>query len=140
MKYGGQIPRNAIPICETFKISCLRRRVHTKGVLGNHLKDQSFRLVHWLSITYLCEGPVKNPSTWKENLTWIVPRIRSCTRGEFGRVTCWLQTLGSWKRWTHRKSTQKRLNAKEVKFPRKMENLFFQSQMDESNFLEEIRN
>ena len=24
---------------------------HTKGVLVNHLKDQSFRLVHWLSIT-----------------------------------------------------------------------------------------
>ena len=29
----------------------------------------------------------------------------------------WLQTLRSWKRWTHRKSTQKRLNAKEVIFP-----------------------
>ena len=28
-------------------------------------------------------------------------------RGEFGRVTQWLQTLRSWKRWTHRKSTQK---------------------------------
>ena len=26
-------------------------RHHTKDVLGNHLKDQSFRLVHWLSIT-----------------------------------------------------------------------------------------
>ena len=34
----------------------------------------------------------------------------------------------------------KRLNAKEVIFPKKMENSFFQSQMDESNFLEEIRN
>ena len=30
-----------------------------------------------------------------------------CTRGEFGRVTIWLQTLRSWKRWTHLKSTQK---------------------------------
>ena len=30
-----------------------------------------------------------------------------CTRGEFGRVTYWLQTLRSWKRWTDRKSTQK---------------------------------
>ena len=27
------------------------------------------------------------PSIWKESLTWIVPRIRLCTRGEFGRVT-----------------------------------------------------
>ena len=76
MKNGGQIPWNVIPICETFKISCLMGRFHTKGVLVNHLKDQSFRLVHWLSITYFCERPVKNPSIWKESLTWIVPRIR----------------------------------------------------------------
>ena len=34
----------------------------------------------------------------------------------------------------------KRLNAKEVTFPKKMENLFFQPQMDESNFLGEMRN
>ena len=34
----------------------------------------------------------------------------------------------------------KRLNAKEVIFPKKMENLFCQSHMDESYFLEEIRN
>ena len=27
--------------------------------------------------------------------------------GEFGRVTYWLLTLRSWKRWTHLKSTQK---------------------------------
>ena len=29
------------------------------------------------------------------------------TRGEFGRVTYWSQTLRSWRRWTHRKSTRK---------------------------------
>ena len=46
-----------------------------------HLKDRSFRLVHWLSITYLCEGPIKNPSIWKESLTRTVPRIRF-ERGE----------------------------------------------------------
>ena len=51
MKNGGQIPWNAIPICETFKISCLMGRLHTKDVLENLLKDRSFRLVHWLSIT-----------------------------------------------------------------------------------------
>ena len=51
MKVGGRFPWNAIPICETFKISCLMGKLHTKGVLENLLKDQSFRLVHWLSIT-----------------------------------------------------------------------------------------
>ena len=50
-----------------------------KDVLGNHLKDLFFHLVHWLSISPYnnCEGSVKNPSIWKESLTWIVPRIRS---------------------------------------------------------------
>ena len=30
---------------------------------------------------FYCEGPVKNPSIWKESFTWIVPRIR-IVRGE----------------------------------------------------------
>ena len=51
MKIGGQIPWNAIPFCETFNISCLMGRLHTKDVLENLSKDQSFRVVHWLSIT-----------------------------------------------------------------------------------------
>ena len=63
-----------------------------------------------------------------------------CTRGKFGRVTYWLQSLRSWRRWTNRKSTQKDPMRKRWYFPKKMEILFFQSQMDESNPLEEIRN
>ena len=51
MKIGGQILWNVNPFCETFKISCLMGRLHMKDVLGNHLMDQSFHLVHWLSIT-----------------------------------------------------------------------------------------
>ena len=60
------------------------------------------------------KDPVKKPPIWKESITWIVPRIRFCTEVEFGRVTCWLQTLRSWTRWTHQKS--KRLSAKEIIF------------------------
>ena len=71
-----------------------------------------------------CEGSVKNPSIWKESLTWIVPRIRSVRGGEFGRVTYWSQTLRSWRRWTHRKSTLKDSMRKRWYFPNK-ENLFF---------------
>ena len=33
-------------------------------------------LVEYHPITN-CEGPVTNPSIWKESFTWIVPRIRS---------------------------------------------------------------
>ena len=38
MKIGGQIPWNAIHICETFKISCPMGRPPMKDVLGNHFK------------------------------------------------------------------------------------------------------
>ena len=34
MKNGGQIPWNAVPMCETFKISCLMGRLHMKDVFG----------------------------------------------------------------------------------------------------------
>ena len=50
MKIAGQIPWNVIPICETFKVSCLMGRRPMKDVLENHLKDRLFHLVHWLSI------------------------------------------------------------------------------------------
>ena len=65
-----------------------------------------------------CKGSFKNPSIWKESLTWIVPRIRS-VRGE--KLEGWrtgCRPWGSWRRWTHRTSTQKRLNAKELIFPK----------------------
>ena len=77
MKVGGQILWNVTPICETSQIYYLMGRRPMKDVLENHLMDQSFRLVRWLSVTHNCEGSVKNPSIWKESLTWIVPRIRS---------------------------------------------------------------
>ena len=39
MKIGGHILWNVIPICETFKISCLMGRLHTKDVLDNLFKE-----------------------------------------------------------------------------------------------------
>ena len=81
MKIGGQIPWNVTPICETSQISYLMGRRPMKDVLGNHLKDRLCHLVHLLISPHNCEGPVKNPSIWKESLTWIVPRIRSLRGG-----------------------------------------------------------
>ena len=37
--------------------------------------------IGWV-LPYLCERPVKNPSIWKESLTWIVPWIRSVRGGK----------------------------------------------------------
>ena len=39
MKISGQILWNDTPICETSQISCLMGKLHTRDVLGNHLKD-----------------------------------------------------------------------------------------------------
>ena len=38
MKVGGQIPWNVLPICETFKISCLMGKLHMNGRFGDHFK------------------------------------------------------------------------------------------------------
>ena len=110
-----------------------------KDFLGNHLRDLLFLLVHWLSITLLLRRISQESINLERKFYLDCSSDTLCTRGEFGRVTYWLQTLGSWRWWTHRKSTRKDSMRKKWFFPNK-ENLFFQSQMDESKPLEEIRN
>ena len=51
MKVGGQILWNVSPFCETSQIYFLMGKHRMRDALGNHLKDQLFHLVHWLSIT-----------------------------------------------------------------------------------------
>ena len=81
MKNGGQIPWNAAPICETFKISCLVGKLHTKDVLENLLKDPSFRLVHWLSIT-LCLRKTSQESINSERKSYLDCSLDTlCTPG-----------------------------------------------------------
>ena len=46
MKVGGQILWNVTLICETSHIYCLKGRRPMKDVLGNHLDDLLFHLVH----------------------------------------------------------------------------------------------
>ena len=107
MKVGGQIPWNAIPICETFKICCLMGKLHTKGVLENHSMDPSFRLLHWLSIILFLRKTSQESINLERKSHLDCSSDTLCTRGEFGRVTYWSQTLRSWRRWTHQKSTLK---------------------------------
>ena len=88
---------NAIPICETFKISDLMGKLHTRDVSGSHLMDQSFRLVHWLSIT-LFKRKTSPESINLERKSYLdCSSNKHCTRGKFGKVTYWLQTLRSWR-------------------------------------------
>ena len=46
MKVGGQILWNVTPICDTSQISSLMGKLHTRDVVGSHLKDLLFLLVH----------------------------------------------------------------------------------------------
>ena len=87
MKTGGLIPWNVAAICETFKILCLMGRPHMRDVLGNHLKDRLFHLVHWLSIT-LSLRKTSQESINLERKSYLDCSLDTlCTRGEFGRVT-----------------------------------------------------
>ena len=87
-------------------------------VLGNHFKDRLFQLVHWLSFTLFLR------KTCQESINLERKSFLDCssdthrTRREPGRVTHRSQTLRSWRRWTHRKSTQKDSMRKKVIFPK----------------------
>ena len=107
MKNGGLIPWNAVPTCGTFKISCLMGRHHMKDALENLLMDQFSRLVHWVEYYPIS---AKDQPRIHQFGKQVLPGLflgYALYAGEFGRVTLWLQTLRLWKRWTHRKSTQK---------------------------------
>ena len=47
--------------------------------------------------------------------------------GEFGRVTYWLQTLRSWRRWTHRKSIKKKTQCKRSNISSQNWRIYFSS-------------
>ena len=91
-----------------------------KDVLGNHLKDLLFHFVHWLSIPGLFLGY----ALYAEGICQGDVLIGDLEE---------LETMDASEIYS------KRLNAKEVIFPKEKENLFFQSQVDESKLLKEIR-
>ena len=112
-------------ICETSQNYYLMGRRPMKDVLGNHLKDRLFHLVHWLSITLQLRRTSQESINLERKSYLDCSSDTHCTRGEFGRVTYWLHTLRSLRRWTHPKSTLKRLNAKEVIFPKEKGEFIF---------------
>ena len=133
MKIGGRIPWNAISICETFKISCLMGKLRTEGVLENRLKDRSFRLVHWLSITLFLRRTSQESINLERKSYLDCSLDTLCTRIMVADLEE-LETMDASDMYS------KRLNVKEVIFPKENGKFIFQSQMDESNFLEELRN
>ena len=139
MKVGGQVLWNVIPICESSQIYYLMGRRPMKDVLGNRLKDRLFQLVHWFSIT-LSLRRTSQESINLERKSYLDRSLDTYyTRGEFGRVTYWSQTLEELETMDASEIYSKRLNAKEVIFTKEKGEIIFQSQMDESNPLREMK-
>ena len=107
MKIGGQIPWNALFICETFKISYLMGRLLMRDLVVKPFKG---RIIPFGSSVEYYLISAKDQSRIQNFAKKVLPELFFgyvlCAEG-FGRVTCWLQTLMSWKRWTHQKSTLK---------------------------------
>ena len=137
MEVGGQILWNVTPICETSQIYCLMGRRPMKDVLGNHLEDLLFHLVHWLSITL----QLRRTSQESINLErkWIVPRIYALYAEGMWKGDVLIADLEELDTMDASEIYSKRLNAKEVIFPNERGEFIFQSQMDESKPSEEIR-
>ena len=76
-------------------------------------------------LPYLCEGPVKNPSIWKESLTWIVPRICIVRGGKFWKGDVLIADLEELETMDASEIYSKRLNAKEVIFPKEKGKIIF---------------
>ena len=87
MKNGGRIPWNVIPICDTFKISCLMGKHHTRDVLGNHLKDHEYRLEQWSYITLILRRTYRDYISLEQKSCQVYSLDLRYTRGESGKET-----------------------------------------------------
>ena len=104
-------------VCETYlrNIQDLLSNVKTpyERRFGKPFKGP---IIPFGSLVEYYQRPVKNPSVWKESLSWIVPRIRS-VRGEKGDVL--IADLEELETMDASEIYSKRLNAKEVIFSKK---------------------
>ena len=83
MKNGEQIPWNVTPVCETSQIYYLMGRRPDERRFGQPFKGPIIpfgSLVEYYPRT--AKDQSKNPSIWKESVTWIVPSDTQCTRGD----------------------------------------------------------
>ena len=110
-----------------------------KDVLGNHLKDQLFHLVHWLCII-LSLRRTSQESINLERKSYLDCSLDThCTRGRIWNGDVLVADLEELETMDASEIYSKRLNVKEVIFPKENAKFIFQPQMDESHPLEEIK-
>ena len=106
---------------------------------GKPFKDRSFRLVHWLSITLSAKDQSRIHQFGKKILPGLFLGY-ALYAGGIWKDDILVADIEDLETMDASGIYAKRLNAKEVIFHTKKENSYFQSQVDESKPLEEIRN
>ena len=125
MKIGGQILWNVTLICETSQICYLMGTLPMKDVLGNHLEDRSFHLGHWLSITLLLRR-ISQESINLERKTYLdCSSDTLCTRGGIWKGDVLVADIEELETMDASEIYSKRLNAKEVIFPKEIRKFIF---------------
>ena len=131
MKIGGQIQWNAISICETFKISCLMGKYHTRDVFGKPCKGPIIpfgSLVEYHPIT------AKDQSRIHQFGKKVLPGLflgYALYAGGIWKGDILVADIEELETMDASDIYSKILNAKEFIFLKEMDKLFFQSQMDE---------
>ena len=134
MKVGGQILWNVIPICETSQIYYMMGRRPMKDVLGNHLKDLLCRLVHWLSIILLLRRTSQESINFERKFYLDCSSDTLFTREGIWKGDVLVADLEELETMDASEIYSKRLNAKEVIFPKeKGEFIFPIADQGESN-------
>ena len=109
---------NAIPICETLQTSCLMAKHHTRDALGNHIKDRSFRLVQWFNITLFLRKTSRESINVERQSYLDCSSDTLCTREGIWKGDILVADLEELETMDASEIYSKRLNAKEVIFPK----------------------
>ena len=125
MKNGGQILWNVTPICETSQIYYLMGRRLMKDVLGNHSKDRLFHLVHWLSITLQLRRTSQESINLERKSYLDCSSDTLCTWGGIWKGDVLVADLEELETMDASEIYSKRLNAKEVIFPKEKGEFIF---------------
>ena len=119
MKVGGQILWNVMPYLRNVTDPPSDGKTPNEKTFWEAiLKDLLFLLVHSLSIILQLRKISPESINLERKFFLDCSSDTLSTRGEFGKVTHWSQTLRSWRRWTLRKSTQKDSMLKRWCFPK----------------------
>ena len=134
MKVGGQILSNVTPICETSQIYYLMGRRPTEDVL------QPFKepIIPFGSLVEHHPKTAKDQSRIHQFGKKVLPGLflgYALYAGGIWKGDMLVADIEELEEMDASEICSKRLNAKEVIFPKEMENSFFQSQMDESKIV-----